>query len=279
MKKILVPIDFSKYSEYALKVAAKLASKQETEIIVYHMLGLSEAILTKNDDQETEEAMYYLQLAKKRFADFLDKEYVKDIKLTELVQSYKNFGKINEIVQEYEIDLIVMGSQGTSGFQEEIFIGSNAEKVVRTSKTPVLIIKQEPKDFKMNHVVFVSDFKIENVSVYQKAMRFFKNFGTKVDLLYVNLPGTEFKNSVQMENRVREFLFKADKGNLEAHNNIHYYSDYSVEGGVFRYSEQADVDLIAIPTHGRKGLSHFFNGSIGEDIVNHSDRPVITFKI
>ncbi|WP_368662554.1 universal stress protein [Zobellia laminariae] len=32
-------------------------------------------------------------------------------------------------------------------------------------------------------------------------------------------------------------------------------------------------------THGRKGLSHFFMGSIGEDVVNHSKIPVVTFKI
>jgi nucleotide-binding universal stress UspA family protein len=32
-------------------------------------------------------------------------------------------------------------------------------------------------------------------------------------------------------------------------------------------------------THGRRGLSHFFNGSISEDLVNHALRPVITFKI
>jgi nucleotide-binding universal stress UspA family protein len=49
--------------------------------------------------------------------------------------------------------------------------------------------------------------------------------------------------------------------------------------GVINGAKSADADLIAMPTHGRKGLSHFFNGSIGEDVVNHSTMPVITFKI
>ena len=39
------------------------------------------------------------------------------------------------------------------------------------------------------------------------------------------------------------------------------------------------ADAIAMPTHGRKGISHLFNGSIGEDVVNHARIPVITFKI
>ncbi|MGB5479439.1 MAG: universal stress protein, partial [Eudoraea sp.] len=55
--------------------------------------------------------------------------------------------------------------------------------------------------------------------------------------------------------------------------------DYSVEKGVLNFSESIHADVIGIPTHGRKGLSHFFMGSIGEDITNHSKIPVITFKI
>ena len=39
------------------------------------------------------------------------------------------------------------------------------------------------------------------------------------------------------------------------------------------------MDLIVIATHGRKGLSHFFEGSISEDIANHANLPVMTFKI
>jgi nucleotide-binding universal stress UspA family protein len=52
-----------------------------------------------------------------------------------------------------------------------------------------------------------------------------------------------------------------------------------VERGVLNYSESEGADLIGIPTHGRKGISHFFMGSIGEDIANHSTIPVVTFKI
>jgi nucleotide-binding universal stress UspA family protein len=39
------------------------------------------------------------------------------------------------------------------------------------------------------------------------------------------------------------------------------------------------ADLIGLSTHGRTGLAHFFTGSISEDLVNHTVRPVITFKI
>ncbi len=279
MKKILVPVDFSEYSEYALQAAAKIAKQQNADILVLHMLGLSEAVLTKNEAQEVEEAMYYMKLAEKRFETFLDKAYLKGINVTETVQNYKVFSEINEVAKENDVDLIVMGSHGTSGLREEVFIGSNTEKVVRSSDIPVLVVKNPGEDFKMKKVVFACDFKIENKDAYRKAMDLFKSFGANIHLLYVNLPGERFKSTNQMEDRVKEFLFKADSGNINMHENVVYYSDYTVETGVYNYSNKIDADVIAIPTHGRRGLAHFFSGSIGEDIANHATKPVITFKI
>ncbi|GAA4272811.1 universal stress protein [Aquimarina gracilis] len=279
MKKILVPIDFSEYSEYALQVAATIAKQQNAEIIVLHMLGLSEAVLTKDESQEVAEAVYYMKLAEKRFKTFLDREYLKGIKVSETVQNYKIFSEINEVAHENDVDLIVMGSHGVSGLREEVFIGSNTEKVVRTSDIPVLVIKNPGDDFKMKEVVFALDFKMENLRSYRNAMKLFETMDANVHLLYVNLPGDRFKSSGQIEERVKEFLFKADSGNLDMYDKVVYYSDYTVEGGVFNYSNKIDADVIAIPTHGRRGLAHFFSGSIGEDIANHANKPVITFKI
>jgi len=142
MKKILVPVDFSQHSENALQVAATLAKRFEGEIVVLHMLGLSEAVLTKDDSQEFMEAKYYMEMAKKRFGMFLNRPWLKGIETTQTVQNYKIFGEIDKVAKEQDIDLIVMGSHGTGGLSE-IFVGSNTEKVVRTSQTPVLVIKKK----------------------------------------------------------------------------------------------------------------------------------------
>ncbi len=278
MKKILVPVDFSEYSEYALKVASEIAKKQDAEIIVLHMLGLSEAILTKDEAQEAAEAIYYLKLAEKRFTTFLDKEYLKGIKIIQTVQNYKIFSEINEVATENKVDLIVMGSHGSSGLSE-VFVGSNTEKVVRTSDIPVLVIKNQINQFDMKEVVFACDFKMENIHAYHSANRLFDLFNSTLHLVYVNLPGDRFRNSDQIDERVREFLFKADSGSLENFDKVVVQNDYSVESGIFNYCQKINADIIAVPTHGRRGLSHFFNGSIGEDIANHANKPVITFKI
>lgn len=278
MKKILVPIDFSEHSEYALKAAALIAKQMNSEIIVLHMLGLSEAILTKDETQEAKEAIYYMKLAEKRFITFLDKEYLKDIKVTETVQNYKIFSEINKVAKENEANLIVMGSHGSSGLSE-VFVGSNTEKVVRTSDIPVLVIKKPMNEFEIKEVVFACDFKMENVKPYHDALQLLELFNANIHLVYINLPGERFKSSMEIEERIKEFLFKAESGNLKKFTQVVVQNDYSVESGIFNYSKKINTDIIAIPTHGRKGLSHFFNGSIGEDIANHANKPVITFKI
>jgi nucleotide-binding universal stress UspA family protein len=59
----------------------------------------------------------------------------------------------------------------------------------------------------------------------------------------------------------------------------HIYNETNVEKGILNFANSIDADLIGMSTHGRKGLAHFFNGSISEDLVNHAHRSVVTFKI
>lgn len=278
MKKILVPVDFSKHSEYALEVAAKIAKKQGAEIIALHMMGLSDAVVTRNESKEAFEAMFYMRLAEKRFSEFLDKDYLKGIKVTDTVHNYKIFSEINDVALELKADLIVMGSHGSSGLKE-VFVGSNTEKVVRTSEIPVLVIKHRHKNFKPELGVFACDFLENSIGPFKRAQKVFDAFGIEMQMLYVNLAG-DFRSTREIEKRILDFLEKAgDPNPFEQLNKVAQYNEYSVEAGIFGYSQVTNADIIALPTQGRQGLAHFFSGSIGEDVVNHSDLPVMTFKV
>ena len=81
-----------------------------------------------------------------------------------------------------------------------------------------------------------------------------------------------------MEQNMTEFLNKAD-GNLNRLNAVNYVSDISVEQGILSFAKKIKADLIVIPTHGRTGFAKFLEGSISEDVANHSVLPVLTFKI
>ena len=277
MKKIIVPIDFSEYSDYALETAAILAKKNNAEILALHMLEISDAILTKNDNEMKMETVFFLKLAEKRFNEFLDKEYLNDINVTPIVKHFKVFSEVNDVAKEHDADLIVMGSHGSSGLKE-FFVGSNTEKVVRHAEIPVLVTKHNPILTDFENIVFACDFSDEAVEPYLRACRMFDSLGSKMHLVYVNLPSESFKSSAEMEAKVVAFLKKAN-GNLDKLDSVKYVADYTVEKGILNFANVVGTDLIAVATHGRKGLAHFFEGSISEDIANHSMLPVMSFKM
>ncbi len=276
MKKILVPVDFSQYSEFALMAAVKLLG-EEGELVVLHMLDMADALVTKDSSEHQAKTVFFLKLAEKRFHNFLDKDYLKGVAVSPVIKQYKNFSEVNELIAVHEIDLVVMGSHGASGLKE-VFVGSNTEKMVRVAEVPVMVVKNQLPDISFNGVVFACDFSKECINVYRKAMSFFKALEVSVHLLYVNLPNDKFLSTVQMDARIAGFLKEAD-GDLKRMGAVAYQADFTVENGIVNYANKLGLDLISLPTHGRKGISHFFNGSIGEDLANHSALPVITFKM
>ncbi|SDB23220.1 Nucleotide-binding universal stress protein, UspA family [Flavobacteriaceae bacterium MAR_2010_188] len=277
MNKIIVPVDFSEYSEFALEMAAMLAKKYDTEILALHMLEMSDAYLTTTDQEQMAKAAFYLRLAENKFNSFLNKDFLKGVKIIPVVKHFKVFKEIAQVAADHSVDLIVMGSHGTSA-DSGMFAGSNAEKVVRHSEIPVLVVKSRPTSIDFKDIIYVSDFADESIESYRQARKFFRQLQSNVHLLYVNVPNNGFRNSYEIEERVSSFLDIAD-GNQDFMSDVNYISDYTVEKGVFNFANQIDADLISIPTHGRTGFSHVFRGSITEDIANHSVLPVLTFRI
>ena len=274
MNSIIVPVDFSNQSEKALKIAASLAKEHKAELYVLHMLELSPAIMGESGYISQEQVVHLIKLGEQRFADFLDKPYLKELKVIPIIKHYKVFSEVAEVAEKHKADLIVMGSNGADGLQE-IFIGSNTERVVRTSDVPVLVIKgNEVNGFNPKHFVFACDFEEENLDAFHRAKKLADKLSAEMILVNINTPGDNFLSTKDAFKKINKFLHLANES-LE----VEIYNDYSVEKGILNYGESISADMIGIPTHGRKGLSHFFMGSIGEDIANHSKIPVVTFKI
>ncbi|MBJ7882193.1 universal stress protein [Gelidibacter salicanalis] len=274
MKKILVPTDFSEQAENALKVAAQLAKKHGSEIYLLHMLELPlQEVDMMSSPSPLPEAMFFMKLAQQKFENLLSRDYLKGLVVHDIVKNYPSFSSVIDTCHEYNVNLIVMGSHGATGLKE-MFIGSNAEKVVRTSDLPVLVIKNEHAEFSVDRFVFASDFNKDNKETYKQATKFAEAFGAQMHLVMVNT-ANNFTPTAEANKRIQEFIKDSNFKNYTTH----IYNDESVEIGILNFSKEMDADLIGISTHGRQGIAHFFNGSISEDLVNHSKRPVITFKI
>ncbi len=274
MKKILVPTDFSDQAEYALKVAAQIAKKQNSEILLLHMLELphegSDAAVAGADIPEI---IFFKNQAIAKFESLMDADYLDGITVSETTRFGKVYEGINSVAKKENADFIVMGSHGASGFHE-MFIGSNAEKVVRSSEVPVLVIKNDMPEFKADSFVFASDFSDEIKKPFKQLLDIASHFGSHLKLVMINTPNS-FKPTQVAENIMSDFMKDVNYENYS----MHIYNDVNVEKGILNFANSVKADLIGMCTHGRTGFAHFFNGSISEDLVNHAIRPVVTFKI
>jgi nucleotide-binding universal stress UspA family protein len=182
------------------------------------------------------------------------------------------FTHISEIITSYDFDLIVMGTQGVSGI-EEMVIGSNTEKVVRTANCPVLAIRRCKENFDIKNLVIATD--LENISgeFLGKINELQQVFGFNIHIVYINTPGN-FRASSYIDAKLEEI----QKKHLIENATLNTYNALDEEQGIREFAKKMKADVIAMTTHGRKGLASIMWGSISEDLVNQSVIPVMTFR-
>ena len=275
MYKILVPVDFSKKSEYAAKIAAKIGREIDSEIYLLHLVELPSGIVDMGagSNFSIPESMMYLRKVKEKILD-LKASFFNDKQIVKYSIKFQNpYEGIRDYIKKINADLIVMGSQGVSDF-EEMIIGSNTEKVVRTSSVPVIVVKTDSKKFKFKKIVFASNYKEEDKVAFNDFLAFVKQFNSEIYLLKINTIGS-FESSSATKQKINTFIEDFDLPK----NTINIYNDLSVVKGITNFARDIDADLIALSTHGRSGLSSLFYSSISKNVSKNVLRPVVTFKI
>lgn len=82
------------------------------------------------------------------------------------------------------------------------------------------------------------------------------------------------------EQVARARLEKVVAGHLEG-KGVPYTADTrsgEAAWGILEHARESDCDLIVMATHGRKGVSHFFIGSVAERVIRQASRPVLVFR-
>lgn len=132
-------------------------------------------------------------------------------------------------------------------------------------------------DFRVDNILFACDFSDRFVPALKKMQALAAAFPAKLQLVYVNTPYGGFSSNTEIAQRTASFFSQAGSDAQE----VAIYNDYSVEEGLLNYAQKGGFDILALPTRGRKPISHFLLGSrsIGEDVANHANLPVLTLKI
>lgn len=273
--KLLVPIDFSEQSEAAARVALNIVEESKGELVLLHLLDIPNFYGTDIvRELSTDESFFMMKGAKDKMREFKDKLGSEDAEITSLIRLDNTYSGIIDCADEIAADYILMGTAGASGLKE-VFVGSNTEKVVRRSNVPVICIKDYNESLEFKDVVFASNFYKESDGIVDNLRQLMKHFGSRVHLLRVNTE-KDFETTWYSRKVMEDFI---KDHNLGDDCTINIYNDDSVENGIMRFAQEINADGMVVSTHKRRGLNHWFNGSLGSDLVNHAMLPVITFRI
>ena len=275
MKKILVPTDFSPESIEALKFAVEIVDKSQGEILLIHVVDLpvlSDPMLTTSlyiDDMIVKDSVEHAQ---KKFNKLTSKFNDKGIRFNTLVEYGNPTMAILSVAEEKKVDMVVMGTKGATGLKE-IFIGSNTEKIVRGAKVPVISIPKAARVKSIKNIVFFNSLREENEKLTNAVKTLQEFFNATLHLVFINTPAV-FKRDHETIGRLRtyakRYMFKNYK--------THVYNDITEQEGTLNFVKEIGADMIAMGTHGRHGLAHLFSGSIAEDVVNHVECPMWTYR-
>ena len=137
-KKILVPTDGSEFAKKAQKHALFLASVSGAEIIAVSVTENNFVNGLPLDDEIYQLNQLLNERSEENLKEF-DKLNENDVKITHVIREGSPARVILEVANEENVDLIVMGSSGKSGF-DRFIMGSVADKVVNSAKCAVLVV-------------------------------------------------------------------------------------------------------------------------------------------
>jgi universal stress protein A len=147
--KILVPIDFSEYTDDIVKYAIEIAQKFGSAIHLIHVIPNMDYFTPYESFMAAENMMTVQKGVEVEVQRDLEKVAagIEGIPVTKVVRTGVSFVEIVDYVKSEHVDLVIMATHGRGGL-EHIIIGSVAEKVVRKSPCPVLTIRPAKRQMK-----------------------------------------------------------------------------------------------------------------------------------
>ena len=273
--KILVPIGFSEQSILALGQAFNLAKIKNSDVVLLSVVKEQSIMQSLFVDDLTDQ----LKLKVKQKLNELAKQYGDKfgVSVDTMVSKGKIYEQINEVAELISADLIVMGTNGSQGNKSKL-IGSNAEKVVRLSKCPVITIKGKDNRIGCENIILPLDLERQTKEKVTYALEYARYWNATIRVVSVVLrDNQEVREKLKKNiNQVHDFIVKAGvKCSAEL-----------IEGGkkitlgnfVFQYEKKFDADLIMIMTKQEElSLSNNISDT-ARYIINNSEIPVMSIR-
>ena len=272
--KILVPIGFSEQSMIALGQAFNLAKIKNSDIILLSVIEGQSMIESLFLDDKSDELKAKVKSKLEDIASVYSSEYGVDVDT--MVAKGRVYEEVNKLADMISADLIVMGTNGVNSKSK--FIGSNAEKVVRLSKCPVITIKGKSHRDGCENIILPLDLEKQTKEKVTYALEYARYWDATIRIVSVVLRNNNEVRSKLSKNIKQVEQFILDAGVKCTSEIVEGEKKITLGDFVFDYEKKFDADMIMIMTK-KEELTLSNNISVtARYIINNSDIPVMSIR-
>lgn len=273
MKKILVPTDFSETADKARDYAVQIAQVIDAEIILlntYHIpyAGASAGTLVNIDAMAMEDSEKHM----KDQMDYVTKNF-SNIQFSSTCAPGLLVDTVKGMAKSDNIDLIVMGTTGTSGVVEN-FLGSNASALIGSTSTPVITVPANATINFPKRIVVANDLTESGEDQLYAALKDIAG-GTNASIDFLFVTDDEDKAETKIE---RLKAAKFDEEFDAAYHPFHFKDSDNAEDGILEYLEGKNFDLLVVVTHQRNFWQRLVERSISKSLVKHAELPILVLS-
>ena len=274
MKKILFPTDFSETSDNAFVYAVELAKKFDAEMVLLHTF---EFPIIDSQSMPLNYATIYDSIELTNFDHFKEKlpqlrEIAKEhdfehLKMSHILMDGDLIYSIKKVVKQEEIDFVIMGTNGASGWQE-LFIGTNTGSVISDVKIPVLSVPSEAKFEKIESIAFTTRFREKDSIALEKLLEIAKKLDAIVKCLYVKTNDSDVS-----EESIANWKSYFEKEPVQ----FFIIPHGDIQETIQDFLVNQSIDFLAMLTYKRNFFEEFFNSSLTQKLSYHLNTPILAY--
>ncbi|MBT6651028.1 MAG: universal stress protein, partial [Flavobacteriales bacterium] len=242
--KILVPIGFSEQSIIALGQAFNLAKIKNSDVVLLSVIEGQSMIESLFLDDKSDELKAKVNSKLEDIASIYSSKYGVDVDT--MVAKGRVYEEVNKVADMISADLIVMGTNGVNSKSK--FIGSNAEKVVRLSKCPVITIKGKSHRDGCENIILPLDLEKQTKEKVTYALEYARYWDATIRIVSVVLRDNHEVRAKLIKNIKQVEQFILDAGVKCTSEIIEGEKKRNLGDFVFDYEKKFDADMIMIMT-------------------------------
>lgn len=265
MTNFIVPIDFSVDSLKGLDWAILFSQKRPVNIQLVYVLAQGTNFHTRSADQEHKYAQAEFEKLIKEYQPRMGNES----KIRFIIKKGKVYREVVNQVQSYKKAVISASTHGASGF-EELFIGSNALKIIAATQEPVFTLRKPVPD-QVNKIVVPIKLEPNTRQKAPIAAEMAEIFGAELHVIAItNSKNKRDKSRLESYAKQVEGYFKARGLKCLSKSMV----GESLPQLACNYAEAVNADLITIMTDSVDKWNVFL-GSFAQQMVSKSSVPLL----